>query len=225
MIFSYNSKITLVEKHDTSRDRLSARDGSGLVRTPSFAVRKSVEVLHAKSRNFLQSFINTKKLGVTLSCKGGFTLLEILLVVSAIAILAGIIIVAINPAKQLGDTRNAQRKVDVSTISNGVYQYVIQNGLIPNAVQATSSIAVTCPQLLAATTTEICQTGITGVGCFGRTDLSVLTTGSAFLVAMPTDPLGSTASGTGYYAIKNGNGRLVVCAPNAENNTTILIIK
>ena len=50
----------------------------------------------------------------------GFTLLEILLVVAIISILAGIVIVAINPARQLGSTRDAQRKSDIGTIYKAV---------------------------------------------------------------------------------------------------------
>src|SRR3989344_6623338 len=58
----------------------------------------------------------------------GFTLLEILLVVAAIAILAGVVIVAINPGKQLADTRNATRQTDVKTITDAVYQYSFDHG-------------------------------------------------------------------------------------------------
>ena len=57
-----------------------------------------------------------------LKSKKGFTLIEVLLVVAIIAILAGIVILAVNPAKQLADTRNAQRRADVNTIINAAYQ-------------------------------------------------------------------------------------------------------
>lgn len=83
----------------------------------------------------------------------GFTLLEILLVVAAIAILAGIVIVAINPGKQLGATRNAARQSDVSSILNAVFQYSLDNDqLFPPSIDSnlrmlgtsTSGCAVSC---------------------------------------------------------------------------------
>lgn len=131
----------------------------------------------------------------------GFTLLEILLVVAAIAILAGIVILAINPGKQLGDTRNAQRKTDVNTILNAVYQYTIDN-------------SGTLPSTITTTQTEICKTGGT---CTGLIDLSVLTASEKYLVSMPFDPTSSSTNGAGYEIKKSSNGRITVVAPHTEN--------
>ena len=92
----------------------------------------------------------------------GFTLLEVLLVVAGIAILAGIVILAINPSKQLAETRNAKRRADVNTILNGVYQYALDNnGTIPTSTTAGTSCG-------GATTQDIC---ITGGDCTGLTAL------------------------------------------------------
>ena len=66
-----------------------------------------------------------------------FTLLEILLVVAAIAILAGIIILALNPSKQLSEMRNSERRSDIRSIIDAVYQYSIDhNGEFPQDINS-----------------------------------------------------------------------------------------
>ena len=149
--------------------------------------------------------------------RGGFTLLEILLVVAAIAILAGIVILAINPARQLAQTRNAQRAVDVNTILNATYQYSIdQNGSLPASIPTNAN----CTGLA---TNEICKSG--AASCSGLVDLSVLTANEIYLVAIPTDPTGETTNGAGYHVAKSGNGRVTVCAPDAELGETISVTR
>ena len=140
----------------------------------------------------------------------GFTLIEILLVVAAIAILAGIVIVAINPGKQLGDTRNAQRRSDVTTLLNAAYQYSIDNnGVLPAGITASS--------------TEICATG--AASCAGLIDLSVLTTNGKYLVGIPQDPQKVTANGNGYFISKSVYGRITVTAPLAEQGAVITVTR
>ncbi|MCX6713801.1 MAG: type II secretion system protein, partial [Candidatus Vogelbacteria bacterium] len=143
-----------------------------------------------------------------LQTRRGFTLIEILLVVAAISILAGIVILAINPTKQLGDTRNAQRRADVTTILNAVYQYALDNnGTIPSSITTTQ--------------TEVCKT--TGSACSGLADLGVLTTNEKYIVSMPSDPSGATTNGAGYEILRTGNNRVTVVAPHAESGQIISV--
>jgi len=144
--------------------------------------------------------------------KKGFTLIEILIVIGIIAILAAIAIVAINPARQFAQANNAQRWSNVNTILNAVYQYAIDNnGAIPASI-------LTSTDCLGVATNEICKTGGT---CTGLVDLSALTTTELYLVSIPTDPTGATANGAGYHIVKSTNGRVTVCAPDAQLSVTI----
>ena len=152
----------------------------------------------------------------------GFTLLEVLLVVAIIAILAGIVIIAINPGKNVGDARNSQRSADVNTIINGTYQYVLDNnGSLPGVGSHTGAVAIS------TTATKVCTTAATT--CTGLVDLGVLTAAGKYVVAIPIDPkcpTGCNANGTGYQISKDANGRLIVAAPNTENGKpTISVTK
>lgn len=145
----------------------------------------------------------------------GFTLVEILLVVAIIAILAAIVIIAVNPARQLAQTRNAQRSVDANTILNAVYQHLIDNrGNLISEITASPK--------------EICLTG-TGVAsatCTGLAELTHITREERYLVRIPEDPSGATTTfGTGYQIYKSANSRVTVRAPGAEVSVTISVTR
>lgn len=141
------------------------------------------------------------------SLKRGFTLIELLLVIGIIAILAAIVIVAINPTKQLGDARDAQRRSDVNTILNAVYQYSIDNqGNVPSTIPT-------------AAAGQICKRATPSTDCEGAgVDLDILALTGTYLVGIPVDPRVPTSStGTNYLIVQDSvTNRITVSAPGAE---------
>ena len=150
----------------------------------------------------------------------GFTLIEILLVVAVIVILAGIVIVAVNPGRQLGQANDAQRETEVGDILSAVNQYQIDNGgSLPSAINQGSE----CPAG-GSTDSEIAKTNATSTS--GLIDLSDLTDNETYLSSIPADPdATSTNNGTGYHIVKSANDRVTVCAPLTQQGDQIEVTR
>lgn len=132
----------------------------------------------------------------------GFTLIEILVVIGIIAILAGIVIVAINPGRQFAQARNSQRESNVTTILNAIGQNMADH-------KGASLSTTTCPNIQRepATTTAV------NIGtAVGLVNLSCLTP-TYIASAIPADPDGGTDADTFYTIRKETTGRYTVCAP------------
>src|SRR6185369_905016 len=79
----------------------------------------------------------------------GFTLIEILVVIGIIAVLATIVIIAINPARQFSQARDTQRLSNANAILNAVGQNIADNkgtfvcpdGAIPSSFTEMSNAA------------------------------------------------------------------------------------
>lgn len=144
--------------------------------------------------------------------KKGFTLLEVLLVIAIIAILAGIVILAINPGRQISQANNTQRSSDVNTILNAVWQEALDNSGSLNSN-------------ITGTATDICNTSGAGT-CTGKIDLSSLV--PTYLTAVPIDPGCPSATNcadadSSGYEISVTSSRVTVTAADAELSETISV--
>ncbi len=149
----------------------------------------------------------------------GFTLIEILVVIGMIAILATIVIIAINPARQFAQGRNTQRTSNVQTLLNAIGQRIADNkGVFEGNVPGTTQ---TCPTIPAVATNISSAAGDSDLNCLTPTYIPT---------GVPFDPkVGSWTDASNYdtkYSVAvDANGRITVKAPNAELSETIQLTR
>lgn len=131
----------------------------------------------------------------------GFTLMELLIAVSIVGILSTVMIIAVNPGRQLAKARDSQRQTDLIAILSAIMQYGSEHsGDLPDTDGD--------PDTSNFPTSATCIG--TSVSCFdlanaGETGDEIV---PVYMVSIPEDPRTGDATDTGYTIYVDENGRL-----------------
>ncbi len=152
-----------------------------------------------------------------IASQGGFTFVELLMVIAIIAIMAVITIIYLKPGDRLAKARNNQRLTDMTVIMNAIGSRAADNRGVFETNCAAGAIPTTATYMA------------NGAGNYNIGPCLV----SAYLAALPFDPKTSGAHYTStadydtkYRIVRDATtGRITISAPGAELSQTISITR
>jgi len=119
----------------------------------------------------------------------GFTLVELLVVIAIIAILAGVLLVVINPASMLRKSRDSKRLQDIEALVNAINLATTQSEMVLTATAG-------CATCTSATGTR----ALDGSNGWVKFTIPATKRGlAAFVPTLPADPINAAQGGVNYW--------------------------
>lgn len=135
----------------------------------------------------------------------GFTLIELLIVVAIVAILSAVVLIAVNPTRQMAQARNAERSAEINAILSAISQFYIDSQALPACIPSVTPLCI----------------GTDATCCDLSGDLA-----PDYIAEIPIGPgAACDALNTCYTVIKTASDRITVAASDSELGLTISVTR